>query len=169
MLCLAVYWNAIDNAFHYDDIHSIVDNPSVRSLDNVPLFFTNLRTFSADVDRGMFRPLLLVSYALNYAAGEYDVAGYRLTNILLHAANACLLAWLTGLVYPGRAAALIAALLFIVHPLATEPVNYISSRSESLAATFYLLTLALYIRARRCNTEGRPYGAWLQRRRCRGG
>ena len=162
LLCLAIYWNALDNPFHYDDIHSIVDNPSVRSLENVSLFFKDIRTFSADVDRGMFRPLLLVSYALNHALGDYDVQGYRLLNILLHAINACLVAWLTRLLFPGqRSAALIAGLLFVVHPLATEPVNYISSRSESLAATFYLLTVSLFARARQGDSSRLTYAAWV--------
>ena len=92
LICLAVYWNSLGNAFHYDDIHSIVDNPSIRSLDNTPSYFKYISTFSADVDRGMYRPLLLVSYALNHALGEYDVQGYRLLNILLHGVNACLVA-----------------------------------------------------------------------------
>jgi hypothetical protein len=162
MVCLGIYWNALGNGFHYDDIHSIVDNPSVRSLENIPSFFTDLGAFSADTDRGMFRPLLLVSYAFNHALGAYDVGGYRLVNILLHAVNACLVAWLTVLLYPGRRhAALIAGLLFAAHPLATEPVNYISSRSESLAAMFYLLTLALYLRASKRTVAGNPYGAWV--------
>lgn len=162
MTCLGIYWNALGNGFHYDDIHSVVDNPSVRTLENIPSFFTHLGTFSADTDRGMFRPLLLVSYALNHALGAYDVEGYRLVNIFLHAVNACLVTWLTSLLYPGRRhAALIAGLLFAAHPLATEPVNYISSRSESLAAMFYLLTLALYIRASKRTVTGYPYGAWV--------
>ena len=94
-----------------------MENPSVRSLANVPLFFTDLGTFSADVDRGMFRPLLLVSYALNHSLGEYDVLGYRLINILIHAVNACVVAWLTMLLCPRRRdAAFIAGLLFVAHP-----------------------------------------------------
>ena len=168
VVCLAIYWNALDNGFHYDDIHSIVENPSIRSLGNIPSFFHDLSTFSADIERGMFRPLLLISYALNHAAAEYDVQGYRLVNILIHAVNACLVAWLTALLYSQhsghlarRRAAIIAGLLFVVHPIATEPVNYISSRSESLASAFYLLALALYIRAREGQPERHPYGAWV--------
>ena len=162
LICLAVYWNSLGNAFHYDDIHSIVDNPSIRSLDNTPSYFKYISTFSADVDRGMYRPLLLVSYALNHALGEYDVQGYRLLNILLHGVNACLVAWLTRQLCPRRReAALIAGLLFAVHPLATEPVNYISSRSESLAAMLYLLTMTLFFRARERHPPVHPYGAWV--------
>ena len=162
LLCLALYANSLSNGFHYDDVHSIVDNPSIRQLGNIPAFFIDLSTFSAEVDKGMYRPLLLVSYAVNHALGGYEVQGYRLVNILLHALNAVLVGWLASQLCPGRRdAALIAGLLFAAHPLATEPVNYISSRSESLAATFYLLTLVLFIGARQSDSTRQRRGAWL--------
>ena len=161
LLCLALYGNALGNDFHYDDVHSIVDNPSIRQLGSIPGFFTGISTFSAEADKGMYRPLLLLTYSLNHALGEYDVRGFRLVNILLHAVNACLVAWLTSLLCRRRDAALIAGLLFAVHPLATEPVNYISSRSESLAATFYLLTIGLYVHARERGSKRAQYGAWV--------
>ena len=144
--CALVYGNTLENGFHYDDEHSIQDNIHLRDLGNIPRFFTDPGLFSVDAQKGMYRPLLLVSYAANYALGGYQVRGYHLVNILLHGINAALVWWLARLFLGGYRPALIAGLLFALHPLGSEPVNYISSRSESLAACFYLLSLALFIR-----------------------
>ena len=91
VLCsLAAYHNSFGNSFHYDDSHSLVDNFHVRSLGNVHGFFADPGMFSAMPESRMYRPVLLVSYALNYAVGEYDVRGYHLVNFLLHVLNAWL-------------------------------------------------------------------------------
>ena len=149
---LAVFYNTLGNSFHYDDEHSIVENPHIRSLENVPRFFVDPGTFSGLPEARMYRPLLLVTYALNYALGGYGVFGYHLVNLLLHLANACLLWIVAGRLLGKGWGALLAGLLFAVHPLASEPVNYISSRSSLLATLFLLLAFLLLVRAgeRKC-------------------
>ena len=159
-VCLAAYANSLDNGFHYDDEHSIQRNIHIRDLGNISLFFKDPSTFSVDHDKGMFRPLLLVTYALNYAWGGYEVFGYHLVNLALHAATACLVTWLARLLGGGGRWALGAGLLFAVHPVCSEPVNYISSRSESLAGLCYLASLALFIRATRQGGGLWIYGSW---------
>ena len=138
---LAVFHNSFDNSFHYDDEHSIVENPHIRSLGNLPRFFVDPGMFSGLPEARMYRPLVLSSYAFNYAIGGYQVGGYHLVNLFLHLINAWLV-WELGKRLPGGGkGALLAALLFVVHPLASEPVNYISSRSSLLAGLFFLLAL----------------------------
>lgn len=141
----AVYANSGQGSFHYDDFHSIVDNPYIRSLGNVGSFFAGSESFSADPAKGMYRPLLLLTYALNYRVGGYDVSGYHLVNVLLHAGTVLVLWSLARAVGLSRGQAGLAALLFAVHPLCTEPVNYISSRSDLLAGCLYLAALRLYL------------------------
>jgi hypothetical protein len=58
-----VYHASFANGFHYDDFHSIVENPHIRSLAQIPAFFSDPSTFSSMPERAMYRPLLLVSYA----------------------------------------------------------------------------------------------------------
>ena len=140
--------NSLGNGFHFDDEHSLVENPAIRSLAHLPAFFADPQLFSRNPGSEMYRPLVLVSYALNYQAGGYAVAGYHLVNIALHALAACLLYGVLGVLGLGSASALAGGLLFAVHPLAAEPVNYISSRSESLAALFVLAALLLHARAK---------------------
>lgn len=149
VLAILVYGNSLQGSFHYDDFHSLVQNPHIRSLGNIPAFFTRPALFSADPDKAMYRPALLVSYAFNYAAGGYTVWGYHLFNLALHL-GCGLWVWRIGLASGcGQGGAWAAALLFFLHPLATEPVNYLSSRSESLAALGWLGAFALFIGQRR--------------------
>ncbi len=152
-----VYYASLANSFHYDDFHSIVENPHIRSLARVPEFFVDPSLFSSMPERAMYRPLLLVGYALNYAIGGYGLVGYHIGNWLLHLA--CVLwVYLLGRRLHGHwQAALFAALLFGLHPLTAEPVNYVSSRSETQAAFFYLAALLGYLRWRQ--GEGRRF--WL--------
>lgn len=147
-VCMAVYANSLEGDFHYDDEHSVEHNIHLRDLGNVPRFFADPAMFSVDADKGMYRPVLLITYAVNHALGGFDVWGYHAVNVGIHAANACLVWWLASLLGVSGPAAVLAGLLFAVHPACTEPVNYVSSRSESLAALFYLLGLALWVRGR---------------------
>lgn len=144
--CLLLYGGTLEHPFHYDDQHSIVDNPHVRQLGNIPAFFVEPGYFSADANSGMYRPMLMVSWALNYAWSGYEPWSYHLVNIAVHFLCG-LLVWqiLRRLAVP-PCMAYLGGLLFVFHPLATEPVNYISSRSESLAALGVLAAFWLYTR-----------------------
>ena len=132
------FHNVLVSGFHYDDEHSIVENPHLRSLSNVPQFFIDPGTFSGMPEARMYRPLLLVTYALNYAIDGYEPLGWHLVNLLLHLANAGLVWWVAPAFGVSRYTALIAGLIFAVHPVLSESVNYVSCRS-SLLATFFLL------------------------------
>jgi hypothetical protein len=100
------------------------------------------------------RPLLKLSLALNWTLSPAPW-GFRLVNVAAHGANALLLYWLMRHWLPRLAPgqphaarlALAIALLFLLHPAATEAVTYVSGRSVSLMATFYLLALCLLTRA----------------------
>ena len=140
-----VYANSLGGSFHYDDFHSIVDNPHIRSLAHAGDFFTGTAAFSSDPAKGMYRPVLLLTYAVNYALGGADAAGYLLVNALLHGATALVLWSLARAIGLARPWAALAALVFAVHPLGAEPVNYVSSRSELLAGLLYLASVRLYV------------------------
>ena len=169
---LIVWAGTLHNSFHYDDVHSVVDNIHLRITSfaaitqAIPTYLTDPGTFSIDADKGMYRPLLVTSFALNHLAGTwlgvggYDVVGFHVVNLALHVGCALLVMWLTGLLGGSRRAGLLAGVLFVLHPVASEPVNYISSRSESLSVLFYLLGVCLYLRAESGNRRW-LWGAWL--------
>ena len=116
-------------------------------------FRRGIQDESLPVWLGGLRPLLMFSYWLNFGISGQDPYGYHIVNLLIHATN-------TGLVYvvlfrllalagweraKRQRAAIIGAAVFLVHPLATESVSYISGRSESLAAVFMLLTYVVFL------------------------
>lgn len=147
-LFLFAHAGALDNGFHYDDIHSVVENLELRSIADPLAFFTDPSTFSVRPERAMFRPLVVLSYALTYSLASLESWAYLLGNLLTHAACAgCVFALARALrLAPMQAAA--AALLFALHPVNSEVVNYVSSRSESFAALGVFVALWAYLRWR---------------------
>ena len=128
-----VYANSLNGDFIYDDIHSIVQNPDIRSL--WPPYW--LLPTDAVHEAANSRPVASFTLAVNYAFGGLALPGYRLFNIAVHLL--CGLA-LYGVVRRTAASAALAfacALLWLVHPLQSQCVNYIIQRRESLASLFY--------------------------------
>lgn len=149
----AVYADALDGPFLFDDIGAIVDNPGVRAPGS---WRGALRAPDESTLAG--RPLVLATFALNHALGGLDVRGYHLTNVAIHVLCALALygivrRTLAGEAFAGRflgaarPTAFAVALVWLVHPLCTEAVNYVVQRTETLMALFYLLTLYAAIRA----------------------
>lgn len=131
-----VYLNSFRGVFQFDDYNVIVDNGGVHAWG----------AFLAGLPRGI-RPLLKLTYTLNWTSG-LGLFGFHLVNVGLHAANAVMLFFLASRIGGpsiSRFAALLPALLFAVHPVQTEAVTYISGRSVSLMAFFYLGSLLAYL------------------------
>ena len=143
---IAVQWPGGDRTFHYDDFHSIVHNPHIRALESIPLFFVDPSQFSIDEKQSMYRPVVLTSYAINFALDGLEVRGYRAMNIAIHVLNAVLVLALVRRLYPSSTVVWFSSLFFSFHPLAVETVHYVSSRSESLMALGALSALWSYVR-----------------------
>ena len=134
-----VYLNSFRGVFQFDDYNVIVDHGGVHTWG----------AYLAGLPRGI-RPLLKFTYTLNWTSG-LGLFGFHLVNVGLHAANAVMLFFLAtriGGPSVSRFAALLSALLFAVHPVQTEAVTYISGRSASLMAFFYLGSLLAWLRGR---------------------
>ncbi|MEE3258022.1 MAG: tetratricopeptide repeat protein [Candidatus Latescibacterota bacterium] len=139
-----VYANSLRGDFIYDDIHSIAKNPDIRSL-WPPRWMLPTDAVHEAVNS---RPVASFSLALNYALGGLEISGYRLFNLGVHLL--CGLA-LYGVVRRTLGSgetglAFSCALLWLVHPLQSQCINYIIQRRESLASLFYLLALYSAIR-----------------------
>ncbi len=157
-----------------DDGWAALDNPLTWSLGNVGRIFRELYGFAGEPSvRGPYRPLTTLSYALNYAVHGRATPGYHVVNVALHAVASLLVlavarhlaaaAWpapwpampappaLEGAARPGRTerVALLAGLLFAVHPAHVEAVASIFGRTEPLSAIFALAALLLALTRRR--------------------
>ncbi len=155
ILILAAYANSLHNEFHFDDSHVIVNNAYIRSLGNIPLFFTDAHTFSSLPQNSTYRPLVSLSYAIDYATGRgLDPLAFHVTQIALLLAVWFLLIpfyrRILDLASPAPANRLIAlatATLFAIHTANTETMNFISSRSELLSAIGLLAAFLLIQRS----------------------
>lgn len=149
-LGLLIYSNVYDCSFQFDDKHNITDNPAIRDLSRWADMW--------DINPARFLPFY--SFALNYHFHELEVAGYHIVNVLIHLVNSCLVFWLTVSLFrtpvlststlapQSKSFALLVALLFVSHPLATGSVTYIVQRMASMVAMFYFLSLMLYVKGR---------------------
>ena len=138
------YANSLHGDFVYDDIHSIAQNPDIRSL-WPPRWMLPPDAAHETVNS---RPVASLSLAINYALGDLAMPGYRLFNLGVHLL--CGLALFGAIrrtpVPHAEGLALATALLWTVHPLQSQCVNYIIQRRESLASLFYVLSLYSAIR-----------------------
>jgi len=146
VLGVALAWsNSLGGAFTYDDKVEVVGNRTLRTLTD----------WSAVVGYNAARPLVVLTWALDWRLWGLDPRGYHAVNLFVHAANAVLVllvgqevATLTGLRRP-LSVALLAAALWALHPMTTEAVTYVTGRSEALCATFYLGAVLGWLRWRR--------------------
>jgi tetratricopeptide (TPR) repeat protein len=135
-----VYLNAFGNEFVLDDTRIIRDNLRIRSLANVPGFFAS-SYWDLEGAHALYRPMVLASYALNYAMHGLSTYGYTTVNIALHAAVSLLLFALVRGIGGSLFVAAVAGIAFAVHPVHTEAVTGIAGRPELLAACFFLLAM----------------------------
>ena len=146
-LIVVTYWNSLNNPFIWDDSNAIVNNPTIRSL--WPLWTPLNPPLETPVST---RPLVNLSFALNYALHGLNVQGYHLVNLGLHLLTACLLftivhrALTTDVSHPRShihtaLIALLATLVWAVHPMVSEVVNYATQRSDALGGFFLVATL----------------------------
>ncbi|MCS6953208.1 MAG: tetratricopeptide repeat protein [Bryobacterales bacterium] len=101
------------------------------------------------------RPLLMLTFWLNYRLSELEPYTYHLFNLLFHVANAVLVFWVVrkALTLAGDGTATVrrellaafASAVFLLHPVQTEAVAYVASRSENLSVLFFLAAFALFL------------------------
>jgi len=102
--------------FHYDDGHSLVRNPHVKDLANLPRFFVDPTLFSENSADAMYRPVVLIAHTVSQSLSPDHPAGFLALNIALHALTTVLLYQvLTGLFTNDRG--LLGAAIFSLHPL----------------------------------------------------
>lgn len=159
VIAAVAYSNSFNVDYHLDDIHQISENYKIRDLSKLGdvLFFNKAR------------PVLNLTLGLNYFFGGYKLFGYHLVNLLLHILNSFLVFFIIGLTFrafldrnrkPFSRAdniALFTSSIFAAHPIQTEAVTYIISRSSVLCTTFYLLTMFLFIKV-----WARPEGSVIE-------
>jgi Tfp pilus assembly protein PilF len=149
LAALAAYRNSFCGPFIFDDTQAIAGNPTIRHLGRALLPLAESSVAG--------RPVLNLTFAINYALNGTGVWGYHAFNLLVHTLAGLVLFGIMRrtLLQPALSGhfgtealplALAVAMIWVVHPLQTESVTYIVQRAESLMGLFYLLTLYCFIR-----------------------
>ncbi len=169
-LVLFAYGNHFRNSFHFDDTHAIVENPYVRDLHNIPLFFADGRTSSTLPQNRNYRPVVYTSLAVDY------FLGHGMSPLWFHISTFWWFLVQLSLIYLlfrsildkarpdwSEAAnetplnfwiALFATSVYGVHPVTAETVNYIIQRADLYAALAVVAGLVAYIRLPGLRTSG---------------
>jgi tetratricopeptide (TPR) repeat protein len=160
LLAVGIYLNSLNNSFIFDDISSIVENPYIRNLKDISFFLKGL-----EVRKESFRALPTLSFAINYHLHKLNVFGYHLVNLALHLLSGLLVYFISRHLFllesqdnkpladdPGNdhqkinLLSLLAAAIFISHPIQANTVTYVVGRNEGMASFFYLLGLFFFIK-----------------------
>ena len=156
------YANSFQNSFHFDDFHTIVDNPAIRELRNIPGFFTDATTFSVLPANRTYRPFVSTSLAIDYALGHgYNPFWFHLSTFVLFllqlAAMQLLFTAILNAANPDRKNILIAAIAvawYGLHPAIAETVNYIIQRGDIFSTFGVIFALVIFVRYPRLRTTG---------------
>ncbi|MCX7958464.1 MAG: hypothetical protein N3B13_05390, partial [Deltaproteobacteria bacterium] len=155
---LAVYLNSINAPFQYDDYDTIMQNKDIRVLTDFKSIFAH----------SLFRPVLFFTFAFNYYLSGLNPISYHLFNIIFHIINIILVFFISRrliLNFEGEEesfrGAFITSMFFAVHPIGTEAVTYISSRSSVLATFFFFAAFYTYLHIYSADNKTKKYLFYL--------
>ena len=150
LLCFAVYFNSLNSNFILDDNPLIVSNYIIKSFKLFPLILKgNMAEYAALISRPfnkMYRPLQLLSYAIDYKIWKLNPLGFHIINVVLHLFNCILIYYLLLIIFNNIQLSRIVSIIFLVHPIHTSVVSYISSRADLLVYFFMLLSMISFVK-----------------------
>lgn len=176
-LCFVSYCRTFDVPFIFDDFNCVEKNPFIRDFGNYFNKVTALETYAANpgvledtLNNFITRPMVYLTFSLDYYLHGLTVAGYHFVNILIHTLNVIFVYLLVQVtvrllyerdVQPppvntppeSLKIAFLTASLFAVHPLMTNAVTYITQRMTSLVTLFYLASILLYAYCTVCHNK----------------
>ncbi|HVJ18306.1 MAG TPA: hypothetical protein VM686_22960 [Polyangiaceae bacterium] len=140
-----VYAPALGAGYLFDDREIVISSPLVERLHPLAEYFS--RPFFTSAVRelhGYYRPLVVLSFALDYRLHDGAASGLHLTNLVLHLINTALFVFWLRRRGSGAVAALALAGLWALHPRLTEAASWISGRTDVMATTFVLAALVVW-------------------------
>ena len=133
---MGIYFNALVDGFVWDDRVLVLENQYIRSFANLPnAFISDLMKFNV-LKLNFYRPLQTISYMWDYHFWGLNPFGYHLTSVFLHIACAVLIFLLALFLSQDTLLSFFSALIFMVNPVQTEAVTYISGRADILVTLF---------------------------------
>ena len=138
-----VYLGSLRDGFAYDDVAIIAGDPRVRGLQLLEIF--RLPYWRNQADLAIYRPLTTLSFAVDWLVSRGYPWFFHAINALEHGVVCALVFVLLAELFTVPAA-LLAALVFAVHPVHVEAVANVVGRAEVVSAIFYLLAILVWVR-----------------------
>ena len=156
LLCIA-YSNHFHNDFHFDDSHTVIENPWIRDTGNIPKFFTDGTTFSSLPANRTYRPIVTTSLAIDYWLGKgLKPLWFHISTFFWYLLQLALM-FLLFRRLGGEWIALAATAIYALHPAMAETVNYVIQRGDIYSTLGVVASLAAYVLA----PAQRRYGLYL--------
>lgn len=146
VLGFSVYMNSLNGRFVWDDEDLVKNNIYIKDRSYIGKIFTEDIEGGAGKRSSLYHPFQIFTYAIDYSFWKLNPLGYHLTNVLLHILVGLALFWLIAIIFSDTLLAFFTGILFIAHPIHTEAISYISSRSDPLFTLFTLLCFVFYIK-----------------------
>jgi tetratricopeptide (TPR) repeat protein len=146
-----IYGNALVNQLFWDDNDGIVNNAYIKDWQYLPNYFSENLIAGAGLSSNYWRPILLIIYSVEWQTWGLWPTGFHLISILTHIFASFLLFRFFQLLTQKKWLAFFSTLLFLVHPLQTEAVTYVSGLADPLSTVFILLGLIYYLKRGREN------------------
>ena len=145
-VAMGVFASSLGNLFAFDDIHIVVDNDAIHSLETLPgALVTPYWPNDYGRELGLWRPVTTGAFGLQWIVGGGSPLVFHAVNVLAHAAASVLVLLLAARLVP-LAAALVAGLLFAVHPVHVEAVANVVGFSEVFSTAALLAACLLHVR-----------------------
>jgi len=154
VLVTLVYFPTFSGKFILDDNSLIRNNPYVKKIHPITSYLAQEdgitdRRDAGSYHTGYYRPLINVTYWLDYTLWGMSAPGFRTTNLILHLLSCLLLFKVLVSLVNDRHACFFAAVLFALHPVNTESVSWIVSRNNILVTLFAIASFYFYLKSLR--------------------
>lgn len=147
ILSFIIYSNTFFNPFIFDDQFFIVDNFEIRSLKNIPSYFSEPSVGN------LYRPVRSVFYSITFFFWRFNPFGYHLNAILLHTSISILVYLIASKIFSDKHLPLVISLLFVAHPIHTERVANMTAGFDLLGILFLFWAFYNYIIFRKYNSK----------------
>jgi len=148
-----LYANSFGNRMFWDDDDSILNNRYVHDWRYLPKYFSENLIAGVELRDNYWRPMLLLTYSVEWHLWRGWAPGYHLVNTLFHIGDAVLLYFILSRLFRDKRLAWLTSLVFLAHPLQTEAVTYVAGLGDSLSVMFIFIGLLQYLKWRE---SGRP-------------
>lgn len=141
IITIFAFYPSLHNGFtNWDDEDYVAENKDISSISwkNIKLFFTSSYV-------GMYLPVTMITYSIEYYFFKDNPLIYHLTNLIFHIFNSLLVFWIIFIISRNIFSSFLCAIFFAIHPFHVESVAWISERKDVLSSFFIFVTIILYL------------------------